>query len=1002
MDRFCTICGFQPKTYAGLAKHTAGCYSRHLAQQSLEPSENVYETLQSNETYTSLSNEYNTAQDRKVHVCAADGLSSTVTVYDHIEKDKNADLAIADGISDAPDMCAKDDLVGRKGPLSTSTQTWEVLFQTHDGRLAGEPATAESVTAKDPNHVDTFGSDFAFSFAAWLQRIKCTLGDVDSLFADARLHDLHTRLPFQSGRQWQEAMSAMQSGIQDDIWIQEDIAKTSGLSGLEADQHFFVYQNILSLIAFIISHRPFADELVYAPSQFFSGNTDYPVRVYHELHSGDWWWNIQQSLPDGATVVPIIISVDKTQLSLISGDVAAWPVYVTIGNLSREARRRRSTPGTLLAGFIPTTKIRDPLLKTLENAAKSGILLACADGRTRQCYPTICAILADYEEQVLLTGVKKNRHCTRCTVAPDDREDLCGSYPWRTEQFTRLQQERCLDKGHDDFVHPVDCFGWKHHNFNIHVSLATDTLHLLLKGLVMKMLDFMQDMLDDIYPGSRKTWDNSTTPVTQESGSTQLNERFRQVMHSTGLKRFNNKRAFTEVSQWTGTEQKAIIQQLVAVVSPLFVSKAPFALHFIRAVCDLVTLAQYKSHDEDTLAYIQGALERMNVFKEEFRVYRRTLGEEKNFNYPKWHALTHIIQDIRMYGALDGICTGANSEAHHITMVKQFYSMTNKKEYILQICLHNSRRTALLAADHATVVKQSRPSTTVDIQDRTYSTRVTRPLPFRRLGWSIPGIQPHSTKLPLSEVAANIAISDFTHAAAVFVRNKRQAAAGQLITSYDEDRLDVDPSWVGRMSVQIHPSIKCWRSSGKRHNDPEHCDEEVVRCAPNWQQTGLWRRDYVWVQEFEHGDNRRQSRTVTDGRVVAQLHLILTIIDHTRYDKDGKHMAYIGAFSEVLLFNNNGQIDNTTGMLSVRRRAWNAAPKRRTLQAFKFYDLSTIIRPVHLVPRDLPDSTTRTTMSYYVNNYIDWDEYNRLYSPTFDIDLLRTLREYRRKRTRNN
>ncbi|KAH6417899.1 hypothetical protein HBI59_246410 [Parastagonospora nodorum] len=711
MDRFCTICGFQPKTYAGLAKHT-------------------------------------------VHVCAADSLSSTVTVYDYIKKDKNADLAIADGISDALDMCAKDDL-------------------THDGRLAGELATAESVTAKDPNHVDTFGLDFAFSFAAWLQRIKCTLGDVDSLFAD----------------------------------IQEDIAKTSSLSRLKADQHFFVYQNILSLIAFIISHRLFADELVYAPNR--------------------------------AIVVPIIISVDKTQLLLISGDVAAWLVYVTIGNLSCEARRQRLTPSTLLARFIPITKIRDPFLKTLENAAKSRILLACADRRTRQCYPTICAILADYEEQVLLTGVKKNCYCTRYT---------------RTEQFTRLQQERCLDKGHDDFVHLVNCFGWKHHNFNIHVSLATDTLHLLLKGL------------------------------------------------------------------------------LVAVVSPLFVLKAPFALHFIRAVCDLVTLAQYKSYDEDTLAYIQGALERMNVFKEEFRVYRRTLGEEKNFNYPKWHALTHIIQDIRMYGALDSICTRANSEAHYITIVKQFYSMTNKKEYILQICLYNSQRTALLAADYATVVKQSRLSTTVDIQDRTYSMRVTRPLLFRRLGWSIPGIQPYSTKLPLSEVAANIAISNFTHAAAVF------------------DRLDVDLSWVGRISVQIHPSIKCWQSSGKRHNDPEHCDEEVVRCAPNWQQTGLWRRDYVWVQEFKHGDNRRQSRTVTD---------------------DGKHIAYIGAFSEVLLFNNNGQIDNTTGMLSVRRQAWNAASKRRTLQAFKFYDLSTIIRLVHLVPRDLPNSITRTTMSYYVNNYID-------------------------------
>ncbi|KAH5618351.1 hypothetical protein HBI23_247760 [Parastagonospora nodorum] len=651
-------------------------------------------------------------------------------------------------------MCAKDDLIRRKG----------------------EPATAESVTAKDPNHVDTFSSDFAFS------------------------------PPIARG----------------------NVSNAVYLSELKADQHFFVYQNILLLIAFIISHRPFADELVYAPSQFFSGNTDYS--------------NIQQSLLDRATVVPIIISVNKTQLSLISGDVAAY---------------------TLLARFIPTTKIRNPLLKSqvyhyyigkllspLKNAAKSGILLACADGRTRQCYLTICAILADYEEQVLLTSVKKNRHCTRCT---------------RTEQFTQLQQERCLDKEHDDF----------HHNFNIHVSLATDTLHLLLKGLVIKMLDFIQDI---------------TTPVTQESSSTQLNERFRQVMHSTSLKRFNNKRAFTE----------AIIQQLIAVVSPLFISKAPFALHFIHAVCNLVTLAQYKSHDKDTLAYIQGALERMNVFKEEFRVYRRTLEEEKNFNYPK---------------ALDSICTRANSEAHHITIVKQFYSMTNKKEYILQICLHNSQKTALLAANHATIVKQSQPSTTVDIQDRTYSTR------------SIPGIQPHSTKLPLSEVAANIAISNFTHA----------AAAGQLITSYDKDRLD--------------------QSSGKRHNDPEHCDEE--------------RRDYVWVQEFKHRDNRQQSRTVTDSRVVAQLHLILTIIDHTRYDKDRKHIAYIRAFSEVLLFNNNRQIDNTTRMLT-----------------FKFYDLSTIIRPVHLVPRDLPNSTTH--------------KYNRLYSPTFNINLLRTLREYRQKQTRNN
>ncbi|KAH5712897.1 hypothetical protein HBI18_204450 [Parastagonospora nodorum] len=377
-----------------------------------------------------------------MHIYIADSLSSTITVYNYIKKDKNADLAIANSISDILDICFT-----------------------------------------SPNYVNIFNLDFAFSFA-----------------------------------------------------------------------------NILLLIAFIISYRLFADKL-------------------------------------------------------------------------------RLTPSTLLAKFIPITKIRNSLLKTLENAAKSRILLICADRRIRQYYLTIYAIL-------------------------------------------------------------------KHYNFNIHISLATDILHLLLKGLVIKMLDFI-------------------------------------------------------------IEQKAIIQQLIAIVSLLFILKAPFALHFIYIVYNLVTLAQYKSYNENTLAYIQEALERINVFKEEFQVYQQTLEEEKNFNYPK---------------ALDSICTRANSKAHYITIVKQFYSIINKKD----------------------------------------------------------------------KIAANIVISNFIYAAV--------------------------------------------------------------------------------------------------------LYLILIIINYTCYNKDRKHIAYIRAFSKVLLFNNNRQINNTTRILSV---------------PFKFYNLSIIICLVHLVPRDLPNLITYTTMSYYVNNYIN-------------------------------
>jgi hypothetical protein len=82
------------------------------------------------------------------------------------------------------------------------------------------------------------------------------------------------------------------------------------------------------------------------------------------------------------------------------------------------------------------------------------------------------------------------------------------------------------------------------------------------------------------------------------------------------------------------------------------------------------------------LEYITSALERMNILKEEFRPYRRTQDDDKYFNFPKWYALTYITQDVCMYGALDGICTGLNSEAYYSTRVKQFYTLTNKKDFL--------------------------------------------------------------------------------------------------------------------------------------------------------------------------------------------------------------------------------------------------------------------------------------------------------------------------------
>lgn len=101
----------------------------------------------------------------------------------------------------------------------------------------------------------------------------------------------------------------------------------------------------------------------------------------------------------GATISPVIIASDKTQLSNFSGDKSAWPVYLTIGNIEKSTRHSPSARATVLIGYIPVTKLEcfsklkqktqgqqifhdcmKSLLKPLVDAGKKGVDMACADG----------------------------------------------------------------------------------------------------------------------------------------------------------------------------------------------------------------------------------------------------------------------------------------------------------------------------------------------------------------------------------------------------------------------------------------------------------------------------------------------------------------------------------------------------------------------------------------------------------------------------------------------
>ena len=131
--------------------------------------------------------------------------------------------------------------------------------------------------------------------------------------------------------------------------------------------------------------------------------------------------NGQEDLPEGATVLFIILASDKTQLTVFSGDKQAWPIYLRIGNIDKRIQRCLSTRVTILIGYLPIMKLEcftekqrsnvayqlfhdcmESLLEPLKIVDKEGIEMTCADGWVCRVYAILTVYITNYLEQCLV------------------------------------------------------------------------------------------------------------------------------------------------------------------------------------------------------------------------------------------------------------------------------------------------------------------------------------------------------------------------------------------------------------------------------------------------------------------------------------------------------------------------------------------------------------------------------------------------------------------------
>ncbi|KAF8496367.1 hypothetical protein F5888DRAFT_1614691, partial [Russula emetica] len=160
-------------------------------------------------------------------------------------------------------------------------------------------------------------------------------------------------------------------------------------------------------------------------------------RIYNEMHTGDWWWMVQDSLEccrPGATIIPLIVSTDKTQLTTFH-DKMVYPTYLTIGNILKRICQKVNYQAQILIGYIPTTKLaRIPgvttrhwvltkffhtcmqnVLGPISSYGETGIEMKSGNGVWWRCHPIFAIFVGNYPEQSLVT-CSYNGQCPKCKV----------------------------------------------------------------------------------------------------------------------------------------------------------------------------------------------------------------------------------------------------------------------------------------------------------------------------------------------------------------------------------------------------------------------------------------------------------------------------------------------------------------------------------------------------------------------------------------------------------
>ncbi|KAF8834044.1 hypothetical protein BDN67DRAFT_915727 [Paxillus ammoniavirescens] len=460
----------------------------------------------------------------------------------------------------------------------------------------------------------------------------------------------------------------------------------------QKESYHIWYRDPDHVVKVMLENPDFADQFDYTPYHLTDSNRKW---CWTDFMSGNYAWH--QSIK-GSMYCGIILSSDKTTVSVATGQVEYHPLYLSIGNphnAVRHAHRNTVIPIAFLA--IPKAERKydnDPafckfkrqlyhcsisaILQSLKAGMTTPVIRRCPDGHYRRVIYDLAAYIADYPEQVLLAGIVQN-WCPKCTALPEDLDGSEGGQCTRTLDnllcSTLASDELWDEYGIDDDVVP---FTNDFPRADIHEMLSPDLLHQIIKGafkdhLVSWTCSYIllihgeargNEILDDI------------------------DRRIAATPHFPGLRRFPQGQRF---KQWTGDDSKALMKVFIPAIAEYVPVQITQCLSALLNFCYIVRRSELGERD---IAEAEAALRKFHTNREAFRDSGiRPTG----FSLPRQHSLTHYLYMIQEFGAPNGLCSSI-TESRHITAVKRPWRRSNRYEALGQMLLTIQRLDKLAGA----------------------------------------------------------------------------------------------------------------------------------------------------------------------------------------------------------------------------------------------------------------------------------------------------------------